>query len=1038
MKKTVCRLAAYLLALDVIISGSVSVAYGESSLRTVGWQVDGSHWRYYDAEGKPATGWIYTGGNWYYIDKSDNYMKTGWLKDDSGNWYFLNTVSDGFKGKMLTGWQWIDGKAYYLSENSYMLGKMFSGGITPDGYKVNDDGQWIDEIGRIIIDNSKGISSKEAVLNNSKQSTVRLSGASGSGVGGGSYNSNGDSGNVKNKNDFQAERKDKDSDSSKGSDTSHNNTADQTGTGNNGSNPDNTDTASRSNANNDKHNNSTGKTDNDKNKKDNDSEYPIITGYTPFRDLTLDFIDENTDSYLEFLPKSAIYKLSNGKKISLKITGWNFEGVPAEGKTVIAKPLVQLDNSKEYLKDSLKTVDSTLKINFKKKNKEDEDDKPGKPDPDAVLTRYKAFDDITLDYIDRYSDSYKDNMPDKVIYELSDNSKIELKIDSWSFEQTPAPGISTRAKAIILNIPPQYNHLVEAIENMPAYINVKFNIQKPSDDELKLNWDHDGKAKYGSEEYSYKYDEDPVISLENYKGDGSDISLTAYLVPSKTFTPGSGINYDAASKKLIINTDSLTGDGLRDSGFRIDIKVADKIFSCYLLYTTDRAVKFIGNEGWSAERVIYSNVSRKKDTVKEVKFTNIPESEYANIRFTTLSGEPLDLNAASIINEDGKIKIKFVYELLKPYITSGFGGSESVSVAMKLKGLKTVNIRLNYMSKSYITLDKDGGYYAGTDPVLTLRNFTNIDENKLKVFYYITDETTGNATELEKDSGYSFDGTNNTVTIKSYAVLGANSLDEDKNYTIRVVSDDDEAVVKLKYKKDKKITVIKPEKIAPYASALVKVEGIDSSDHINNDSVAVYYNSVKINNTKVQTAGYGTSYFTVLIPYASIKDLLVNNKAELTLKVSGIKGVNFEIEYAAVKENGDKVPLEIVNDRNGNAIKQQDGVPIFFKNTSIYLTSKDKLITEEQWKAMGVHITKKGEPESSAIILSVQESVKDWYSTPISVKGILLDALYKHEAQIGEIKQDDDGKWPVYTLTFYMNGYAKTQIDVVLTAQYQY
>uniref|UniRef100_UPI0006D1B9C1 hypothetical protein n=1 Tax=Clostridium sp. NkU-1 TaxID=1095009 RepID=UPI0006D1B9C1 len=34
------------------------------------------------------------------------------------NGIFLNPVSDGTKGKMLTGWQWIDGCCYYLTEQS--------------------------------------------------------------------------------------------------------------------------------------------------------------------------------------------------------------------------------------------------------------------------------------------------------------------------------------------------------------------------------------------------------------------------------------------------------------------------------------------------------------------------------------------------------------------------------------------------------------------------------------------------------------------------------------------------------------------------------------------------------------------------------------------------------------------------------------------------------------------------------------------------------------------------------------------------------
>lgn len=42
-------------------------------------------------------------------------------------------------GEMLTGWQQVGGKWYYLNS----LGKLLINTITPDGYYVNDNGEWI-------------------------------------------------------------------------------------------------------------------------------------------------------------------------------------------------------------------------------------------------------------------------------------------------------------------------------------------------------------------------------------------------------------------------------------------------------------------------------------------------------------------------------------------------------------------------------------------------------------------------------------------------------------------------------------------------------------------------------------------------------------------------------------------------------------------------------------------------------------------------------------------------------------------------------
>lgn len=65
-----------------------------------------------------------------------------------GEWYYF-----GADGAMLTGWQWIDGNRDGVSECYYLnplktgkkpYGAMYANTTTPDGYRVNADGAWID------------------------------------------------------------------------------------------------------------------------------------------------------------------------------------------------------------------------------------------------------------------------------------------------------------------------------------------------------------------------------------------------------------------------------------------------------------------------------------------------------------------------------------------------------------------------------------------------------------------------------------------------------------------------------------------------------------------------------------------------------------------------------------------------------------------------------------------------------------------------------------------------------------------------------
>jgi len=70
-------------------------------------------------------------------------MVTGWHHWQN-NWYYLYPQADGNRGYMFTGWHEIGGKWYYFSKvNDSSLGAMAYDTTTPDGYKVDKDGAWI-------------------------------------------------------------------------------------------------------------------------------------------------------------------------------------------------------------------------------------------------------------------------------------------------------------------------------------------------------------------------------------------------------------------------------------------------------------------------------------------------------------------------------------------------------------------------------------------------------------------------------------------------------------------------------------------------------------------------------------------------------------------------------------------------------------------------------------------------------------------------------------------------------------------------------
>lgn len=110
-----------------------------------------SHWM------KDAKGWWlrYSDGTWpmgragaYHWEKingrwwafgADGYISSGWIYDTIYQGWFYMDENQG----MLTGWQFINGKWYYLNPNSDgTAGIMYTKRRTPDGWYVKEDGSW--------------------------------------------------------------------------------------------------------------------------------------------------------------------------------------------------------------------------------------------------------------------------------------------------------------------------------------------------------------------------------------------------------------------------------------------------------------------------------------------------------------------------------------------------------------------------------------------------------------------------------------------------------------------------------------------------------------------------------------------------------------------------------------------------------------------------------------------------------------------------------------------------------------------------------
>ena len=103
-----------------------------SGAMQTGWVKDKGTWYYLNGSGAMQTGWVQDKGIWYYLNDSGA-MQTGWVQD-KGTWYYLNG-----SGAMQTGWFEVNGKWYYANRS----GALLTNTTTPDGYKVNANGEWV-------------------------------------------------------------------------------------------------------------------------------------------------------------------------------------------------------------------------------------------------------------------------------------------------------------------------------------------------------------------------------------------------------------------------------------------------------------------------------------------------------------------------------------------------------------------------------------------------------------------------------------------------------------------------------------------------------------------------------------------------------------------------------------------------------------------------------------------------------------------------------------------------------------------------------
>lgn len=187
MRKYGLKALALATAMSMVLSSPLQV-FAKRRANTAGsWKQSGENWSFLDEKGQNVLGWIYENGSWYYVDPKTGTLRSGWLYLADGSQYFFSNKHDGSFGKMLTGWNWIDGNCYYfVTEADEREGKLIKDGMTPDGYRVDKDGKWVDASGNIQSRTGEGYITKSASAGKGGSGSGKSGGKSSSGKRGGS------------------------------------------------------------------------------------------------------------------------------------------------------------------------------------------------------------------------------------------------------------------------------------------------------------------------------------------------------------------------------------------------------------------------------------------------------------------------------------------------------------------------------------------------------------------------------------------------------------------------------------------------------------------------------------------------------------------------------------------------------------------------------------------------------------------------------------------------------------------------------------
>lgn len=130
---------------NAIVSGLTGNTFSTNKY-SIGWNEDVVGWFYsYDGNNYYNNCWKEIENKWYYFNQEGYAECNKWIKQND-KWYYLDEHCEMVQAVIpeIVKWKWIEGKCYAFGTN----GELYTDCVTYDGYTVNSNGEWVEDIPR--------------------------------------------------------------------------------------------------------------------------------------------------------------------------------------------------------------------------------------------------------------------------------------------------------------------------------------------------------------------------------------------------------------------------------------------------------------------------------------------------------------------------------------------------------------------------------------------------------------------------------------------------------------------------------------------------------------------------------------------------------------------------------------------------------------------------------------------------------------------------------------------------------------------------